>query len=405
MFEEKRIRKKFPILSQTVYNKPLVYLDNAATTQKPSRVIKKVKSVYTDYNSNIHRGVHFLSSQMSEKYEDAREIVRKFINAEKSREIIFTKGTTDAINLVAFSFGERYINEGDEILVAQTEHHSNIVPWQMLCKRKNAVLKVIPVKPSGEINLEEFKNLLNNRSKIVAFAHVVNSLGIVNDVKIMTDIAHEAGAKVLIDGAQAVQHFSVDVQDLDCDFYAFSGHKLYAPTGIGVLYGKEELLNELPPYQGGGDMIKTVSFEHSEYADLPLKFEAGTPNYTAVIGLAEAVRFIKKIGLKDISEHENDLFQYAALKLLSIKGLKVYGFTEKNASIISFLLDGIHFYDTGVILDKLGIAVRTGTHCAEPSMNHFGIQGTVRTSFAMYNTKDDVDSLYEGLIKVKKMFS
>jgi cysteine desulfurase/selenocysteine lyase len=405
MFEIQKIRSKFPILDQKVYEKPLVYFDNGATTQKPDSVIKRVQSVYTEQNSNIHRGVHFLSTQMTEMYEASRDSVRQFIHAEKTNEIVFTKGTTDSINLAAFTFGERYITEGDQIMVAQTEHHSNIVPWQILCKRKKAVLKVIPVSSSGEIDLEAYKTMLSKRTRLVTFAHVVNSLGVVNPVKEMTEAAHEAGAKVLIDGAQAIQHFEVNVQDLDCDFYAFSGHKLYAPTGIGVLYGKEALLNELPPYQGGGDMIKTVSFEHTEYADLPLKFEAGTPHYAGAVGLGEAIKFIDKIGLDLIHKHESDVMDYASTKLLTIKGLRIYGYTGKNASIISFLLDGIHFYDTGVILDKLGIAVRTGTHCAEPTMKHFGILGTVRASFAMYNTKEEVDILYDGLLRVKKMFS
>jgi cysteine desulfurase/selenocysteine lyase len=405
MFDIQKIRTQFPILEQTVYDKPLVYLDNGATTQKPESVIHKINSVYTEQNSNIHRGVHFLSTQMTDKYEEARKVIKDFIHARKSQEIIFTKGTTDAINLVAFSFGERYICEGDEIAVTQTEHHSNIVPWQMLCERKKARLKVIPVNESGEIDMEGYKNLLTNKTKIVAFAHVVNSLGIINPVKEMTDIAHEAGAKVLIDGAQAIQHFTVDVIELDCDFYTFSGHKLYAATGIGVLYGKEELLKELPPYQGGGDMIQSVTFEHTEFADLPLKFEAGTPDYTGVVSLAEAIKYIKEIGMDEIHTYETGVFHYATSKLISITGLKIFGYNGKNASIISFLMDHIHFYDTGVILDKLGIAVRTGTHCAEPTMKHFGIQGTVRASFAMYNTIEEVDILYEGLKRVKKMFS
>jgi cysteine desulfurase/selenocysteine lyase len=341
---------------------------------------------------------------MTEEYEASREVVRKYIHAEKTSEIIFTSGTTGSINLIAYSFGERYIHEGDEILVSQTEHHSNIVPWQMLCQRKKAVLKVIPVNSAGEIDIEAYRQMFTKRTKLATFAHVCNSMGIINPVKLMIVIAHEAGIRVLVDGAQAVQHFEVDVQDLDCDFYVFSAHKLYGPNGVGVLYGKEELLNELPPYQGGGDMIKKVSFDQTEYADVPLKFEAGTPDYIGVAGMAEAIRFIEKIGLDLIHKHEQDVFDYAISKLLSIKELKIYGYTGHNTSIISFLLEGIHHYDAGMILDKLGIAVRTGTHCAEPTMKHLGISGTVRVGFAMYSSREEVDILYDGLLRVKKMF-
>ncbi len=404
MYEIDKIRSKFPILKKKVYDKPLIYLDNGATTQKPVSVIEKINSLYSEGNANIHRGVHYLSSMMTEEYEASREVIRKYIHASKTSEIIFTGGTTGSINLAAYSYGERFINEGDEILVSQTEHHSNIVPWQILCQRKKAILKVIPVNTNGEINLDTYKRLFTKRTKLAAFAHVCNSLGIINPVKQMIEIAHESGTTVLVDGAQAVQHLEVDVQDLDCDFYVFSAHKLYGPNGVGVLYGKEELMNELPPYQGGGDMIKTVSFEHTEYADLPLKFEAGTPDYIGVAGMAEAIRFIEKTGLDLIQKHENDVFEYAISKLLSIKELKIYGFTGHNTSIISFLLEGIHHYDAGMILDKLGIAVRTGTHCAEPTMRHLGISGTVRVGFAMYSTKEEVDILYDGLLRVKKMF-
>ncbi len=403
MLEIDKIRNKFPILNQTVNNKPLIYLDNGATTQKPMQVIEIVEKMYSQYNSNIHRGVHFLSNKSTELYENARNIVKNFINAEKTEEIIFTKGTTDSINLLAFSFGEKFVKENDEIIVAQTEHHSNIVPWQMLCERKKAKLKIIPADKNGELKLSEFKELLNKNTKIVALAHVVNSTGIINPIEEIIDEAHKFGAKILIDGAQAIQHKSVDVRKLDCDFYAFSGHKMYAETGIGVLYGKKELLEEMPPYQGGGDMIKSVSFEHTEFAGLPLKFEAGTSNYVAAISLGEAIQFINSVGIKDIEKYETDLINYAEEKLFSINGLKIYGKSKHKTSAISFLLNGIHHYDTGMILDKLGIAVRTGAHCAEPTMKHFGITGTVRASFAIYNTKEEIDKLVEGINKVKMM--
>ena len=404
MFDIKKIREDFPILQQKVHDKKLVYLDSAATTQKPDRVINKIISFYTKYNSNIHRGVHFLSNKSTEEYEDARESVREFIGAGSSKEIIFTKGTTEAINLVASSFGEKYINEGDEIIVAQTEHHSNIVPWQMLCDRKKAVIKVLPADENGELNISEYKKLLSSKTKLVAVAHVANSIGIINPIQEIIDEAHKLGVYVLIDGAQAVQHKKINVQELGCDFYAFSGHKIYAETGIGVLYGKQSLLEEMSPYQGGGDMIKTVSFDKTEFADLPLKFEAGTANYVGAISLAEAIKYVNEIGLDEIEKYETELLNYATHKLLTIEGIKIFGFSENKTSAISFILKDIHFYDTGVILDKLGIAVRTGTHCAEPTMKHFGIDGTVRASFAMYNTKDEVNALYNGLLRVQKMF-
>ncbi len=405
MFDIEKIRSDFPILNQKIHGKELVYLDNGATTQKPAQVIEKVKSFYSEINSNIHRGVHYLSGKSTEEYENARETVRSYINAKSEKEIIFTKGTTDAINLVAFSFGEKFINEGDEILVAKTEHHSNIVPWQMMCERKKAVLKVIPAKENGELDIEKYKTQLNSKTKLVAVAHVANSIGIINPIKEIIDEAHKIGAYVLIDGAQAIHHIKLDVQKLNCDFYTFSGHKIYAETGIGVLYGKEELLEELPPYQGGGDMIKTVSFEKTEYAGLPLKFEAGTSNYVGAVSIAEAIKYINKIGLSEIQEYEEALLEYATEKLSEIEGLKIIGTSAFKTSAISFLLEGIHFYDAGMILDKLGIAVRTGTHCAEPTMKHFGITGTIRASFAMYNTKEDIDKLYDGLLRVKKMFT
>ena len=404
MFEIEKIRKEFPILHRKVNGKPLVYLDNGATVQKPKQVINIVQKIYSEYNSNIHRGVHFLSNKSTELYENARKTVKDFINAKHTEEIIFTKGTTDAINLVAFSFGEKFISQGDEILIAQTEHHSNIVPWQMLCARKGAKIKVIPADENGELILSEFKKLLNPKTKLVALAYVANSTGIINPIKQIIDEAHKTGAKVLIDGAQAVQHKNIDVQHLSCDFYAFSGHKMYAETGIGVLYGKKELLNEMPPYQGGGDMIKSVSFEKTEYADLPLKFEAGTSNYVGAISLGEAISFINSVGIENIEKYETELLKYTEEKLSLIDGLTIYGKSKNKTSAVSFLLKGIHFYDTGMIIDKLGIAVRTGAHCAEPAMKHFGISGTVRASFAMYNTKEEIDKLYEGILKVQKMF-
>ncbi len=405
MFETEKIRKDFPILNRKIYGKDLVYLDNGATVQKPKCVIDIVNKMYSDYNSNIHRGVHYLSNKSTELYESAREKIRGFINAERTEEIIFTKGTTDAINLVAFSFGEKFVKENDEIIVAQTEHHSNIVPWQMLCERKNAKLKIIPADENGELKLSEFKKLLNKNTRIVAVAHVANSTGIINPIEKITKEAHKFGAKVLIDGAQAVQHKKVDVRKLNCDFYVFSGHKMYAETGIGVLYGKKELLEAMPPYQGGGDMIKSVSFEKTEYADLPLKFEAGTSNYVGAVSMGEAVNFINSNGIERIEQHETQLLKYAEEKLNSIEGLTIYGKSEHKTSAISFLLDGIHFYDVGMILDKIGIAVRTGTHCAEPTMKHFGISGTVRASFAVYNTKEEIDKLCEGILKAQMMLS
>ncbi len=403
MLEIDKIRNNFPILNQTVNNKPLIYLDNGATTQKPKQVIEIIEKMYSEYNSNIHRGVHFLSNKSTEIYENARNIVKDFINAEKREEIIFTKGTTDAINLVAFSFGEKFIHENDEIIVAETEHHSNIVPWQMLCESKKAVLKVISADKNGELQLDEYKKILNKNTKMVAVAHVANSIGIINPIQEIIDEAHKIGAKVLIDGAQSIQHKNIDVQELNCDFFVFSGHKMYAETGIGVLYGKKGLLEEMPPYQGGGDMIKSVSFEKTEFAGLPLKFEAGTSNYVAAISMGEAINFINSVGIENIEKYETELLKYAEEKLSSIDGLTIYGKSKHKTSAISFLLNGIHHYDTGMIIDKLGIAVRTGAHCAEPTMKHFGITGTVRASFAIYNTKEEVDKLIEGINKVKMM--
>ena len=405
MIDINKIRTEFPILKQKVNGKPLVYLDNGTTTQKPKQVIEIIQKMYSEYNSNIHRGVHFLSNKSTELYEDARQTIKEFINAGYPEEIIFTKGTTDAINLVAFSFGEKFINKDDEIIVGETEHHSNIVPWQMLCERKGAKIKVIPADENGELILSEFKKLLNKKTKLVAIAQVCNSTGIVNPIKEIINEAHKSGAKTLIDGAQAIQHKKIDVQDINCDFYAFSGHKMYAGTGIGVLFGKKELLEEMPPYQGGGDMIKSVSFEKTEYAELPLKFEAGTSNYVGAVSLGEAIKFINTIGIKEIEKYETGLLQYAEEKLSGINDLTIYGKSKNKTSSVSFLLNGIHQYDTGMILDKLGIAVRTGAHCAEPAMKRFGITGTVRASFAVYNTKEEVDKLYEAVLKAQQMLS
>ncbi len=405
MLDIQKIREDFPILKRIIHGKPLIYLDNAATTQKPLQVLEKVKTFYLETNSNIHRGVHFLSEQSTLEYESARETVREFINAKTDHEIIFTKGTTDAINLVAYCFGEKFVEAGDEIIVSHTEHHSNIVPWQMLCERKGAVLKVIPVNEKSEIIYEEYEKLLSKKTKIVSVAQVSNAFGTIHDIRRIIKSAHQIGAKVLIDGAQGIQHIQTDVRELDCDFYAFSGHKIYAETGIGVLYAKRELLEEMPPYQGGGDMIKTVSFAKTVYADLPLKFEAGTANYVGAISLAEGIKYILNIGLNNIAEYEKELLEYGTQQLQNIPELKIYGTAENKASVISFLLKGIHHYDSGLILDKLGIAVRTGTHCAEPAMERFGIMGTVRASFSFYNTKSEIDVLCEGLNRVKKMFA
>jgi len=399
-----KIRKDFPILHQKVHDKPLVYLDNAATTQKPRQVIDKVNEIYSIKNSNIHRGVHFLSNQLTEEYETSREVVQHFINARHKHEIVFTNGTTHSINTIAFSYGEKYVNEGDEVIISEMEHHANIVPWQMLCERKNAKLKVIPVNDKGELILDTYKQLLSEKTKIVAITHVSNTLGTINDLKTVIKLAHEKNIPVLIDGAQSIQHEKVDVQALDCDFYVFSGHKVYGPNGTGVLYGKEKWLEDIPPYQTGGEMIQNVSFEKTTFNELPFKFEAGTPNYVGAIGTAEALKYMENIGFNAILDHERNLLNYATEKLTSIDGFKIYGESKDKISVISFLLNNIHHYDTGMVLDKLGIAVRTGHHCTEPLIKHFNIDGTVRASFAIYNKKEEVDALYDGLLKVKQMF-
>jgi len=399
------IRNDFPLLKQTVYGKPLVYLDNGATTQKPQCVIDTLDDVYLKYNSNIHRGVHSLSDKASEAYEAARETVRSFINASKKEEIIFTSGTTGSINTVAFSFGERYINQGDEVIISHLEHHANIVPWQMMCDRKKAKLRVIPIDGGGNIVFDEYLALINERTRIVAVSQVSNALGTILPVKKITDAAHEAGIPVLIDGAQGIQHGNVDVKKLDCDFYVFSGHKIYGPTGIGVLYGKEKYLEEIPPYQGGGDMVDKVTFNKTTYNELPFKFEAGTMNYPAAIGLAKALDYVDSIGRTEIAAAEKKLLDYATEKLMGIPGLKIYGTSADKVSVISFLIENIHQYDAGMILDKMGIAVRTGTHCAQPVMDHFGIDGTIRASMCFYNTKEEIDILAGGIYKVIEMFS
>ena len=402
-FDITNIRKDFPVLSQQVYGKPLVYMDNGATTQKPQIVIDTINNLHSKQNSSIHRGVHYLSEQVTEQYENARKTVQEFINAEFSQEIIFTSGTTGSINAVAFSFGEAYIRPGDEVIISEMEHHSNIVPWQMMCDRKQAKLRVIPISDKGELILDEYKKLLNSKTRLVAVNQVSNSLGTVNPIKEIIDLAHNAGARVLIDGAQGIQHGKVDVQALDCDFYAFSAHKLYGPTGIGVLYGKEKLLYDMPPYQGGGDMVECVSFEKTTYNSLPFKFEAGTSNYIGAIGLASAIDYVKAIGLENIATYEQKLLTYATQKLMQIDGLRIYGNARNKISIISFLVGNIHPYDMGMILDKMGIAVRTGTHCTMPLMDRYEIEGTVRASMVFYNTLEEIDKLYDGLVIAKSM--
>lgn len=399
-----KIRNDFPILSQQVYKKPLVYFDNGATTQKPQVVIDEELKIYTHENSNIHRGVHYLSEQLTQRYEDARKVVQKFINAPHDHEVIFTSGTTESINTIAFSFGEKYIHEGDEIIISTLEHHANIVPWQMLCERKNAVLKVIPINEKGELLVGEYEKLISTKTKIVAVNHVSNVLGTVNDVKRIIEIAHQYDIPVLIDGAQSVQHGKVDVQELDCDFFVFSGHKIYGPNGIGVLYGKEKWLNQMPPFMTGGEMIKKVTFEKTTFNELPFKFEAGTPNYVAAIGLAKAIDYIQNVGLENIATYEKELLDYATQKLEAIEGLKIVGTAKEKVSVISFNLENIHHYDAGMVIDKMGIAVRTGHHCAEPLMQRFNMEGTIRASFSFYNTKEEVDKLCDAISTVKQMF-
>lgn len=404
MFDVDKIRADFPILEEKVYGKRLVYLDSGATTQRPRQVIDKMNEYYLRYNSNVHRGVHFLSNKCTDANEEAREIVREYIHAASGKEIIFTRGTTESINLVAYSCGEAFIQEGDEIVVTEMEHHANIVPWQMLCERKGAVLKVIPFLDNGELDLTSLDTLLTERVKMVGVAYVSNVLGTVNPIKQIIDRAHAVGAKVLIDGAQAIQHMPVDVQQLDCDFFVFSGHKIYGPTGIGVLYGKEKLLDQMPPWQGGGEMIKEVRFVKTTYNELPFKFEAGTPDFIGVIGLGEAIKYVESIGLESLADYEHRLMAYAMEQVKAIPGMRIFGEAAHKSSVISFALGDIHHSDTGILLDKQGIAVRTGQLCAEPTMQHYGVTGMVRASLGMYNTFEEIDLFCEGLRKVGKMF-
>lgn len=399
-----KIRAEFPILSTQVFGKPLVYLDNGATTQKPDCVIDKISDIYGHTNANIHRGVHHLSQEATELTEESRRKIQKFINAKSSQEVIFTKGTTESVNLVASSFCKAFCNEGDEIIVSEMEHHSNIVPWQLQENISGVKLKVIPINDKGELILDEFEKLLTDKTRLVSVMHVSNVLGTINPIEKIVEIAHSKGIPVLIDAAQSVQHIEIDVQKLDCDFLAFSGHKIYGPTGTGVLYGKEEWLNKMPPYQGGGEMIGKVSFEKTTFNELPFKFEAGTPNYVDFIALGTAIDYVQSIGLSVIKAYEDDLLDYGTSELLKIDGLKIYGTAEHKCSVISFLVEGIHPYDMGMLLDKMGIAVRTGHHCAEPLMDRLGIEGTVRASFALYNTKNEIDILVEGIKKVVSIF-
>ena len=404
MLNIEEIRKDFPILSRTVYNRPLVYLDNAATTQKPRAVVEAMTEEYYSVNANVHRGVHYLSQQATELHEQARANVQGFINARSEAEIIFTRGTTESLNLVAFSFGEAFLKEGDEVLVSVMDHHSNIVPWQMLRERKGIILKVIPMTDEGEIDLEAYKNLFSPRTRLVCIAHVSNVLGTVNPVKEMTAIAHAHGAKVLVDGAQSVPHRRVDVQDIGCDFLTFSGHKIYGPTGIGVLYGREELLEKMPPYQGGGEMIARVSFEKTTYERLPFKFEAGTPDFVGSHALAVALDYVRGIGQDIIAAHEADLTRYAMEQMSLIPGMKIYGTAREKDAVISFNVGDIHPLDLGTLLDRLGIAIRTGHHCAQPLMARCGVESMARASFALYNTRAEVDALVAGIDRVRKMF-
>lgn len=404
IFDVKKIRNDFPVLGQKIYGKPLVYFDNGATTQKPKIVIDTINKLYSEHNSNIHRGVHHLSEEMTKMYESARQKVQNYLNAKFPHEIIFTSGVTGSLNAAAYSFGEAYIKEGDEIILSEMEHHSNIVPWQMMCKRKNAKIKVIPINQKGELSLDEYENLINERTKLVAITHVSNSLGTVNPVKKIAAIAHKNNIPVLVDGAQAVQHEKIDVQDIDCDFYAFSGHKIYGPTGIGVLYAKERFLEQMPPYQGGGDMIDRVTFERTTYADLPFKFEAGTQNYIGAVGLGAALDYLADIGLENIQNYEKQLLDYATNKLMALDGLKLYGTAENKICIFSFWVGEIHPYDAGMMLDKMGIAVRTGHHCTQPLWDHYNVEGSVRASLVFYNTFEEIDFFCEIVKKIQKMF-
>ena len=400
-----KLREDFPILKQLVHGKPLVYLDNAATSQKPRQVIDAIADYYESYNSNVHRGLHALSEQATQAYEGARGIVRSFLNAEEDREIIFVKGTTEGINLVASSYGRAHLQQGDEIIISEMEHHSNIVPWQILCEEKGAVLKVVPFNDDGELLLDEYERMLGPRTKLVSMTYISNALGTVNPVKSIIEIAHERGVPVLIDGAQAVPHRPVDVQDLDCDFFVFSSHKVFGPTGMGILYGKAEILDSMPPYQGGGDMIRSVTFEKTTYNDLPYKFEAGTPNVAGAIGLGSALEYVSRIGMNNIEEYEKSLLSYATEAVSSIEGVRIIGTASQKAGVLSFLLDQVHAHDVGTVLDTEGVAIRTGHHCAQPVMKHYGIAATARASLAFYNTRADIDALVKGLDKVIEVFT
>lgn len=404
MYDIQKIREDFPILSRQVYGRPLVYLDNGATTQKPRVVVEAMTEEYYNVNANVHRGVHFLSQQATELHEAARETVRRFLNARSTNEIVFTRGTTESINLVATTFGDAFLNEGDEVIISEMEHHSNIVSWQLVQARKGIRLRVIPVTDNGELCLDEYERLFNEHTRLVSITHVSNVLGTVNPVKDMIATAHSHGVPVLVDGAQSTPHFAVDVQELDCDFFAFSGHKIYGPTGVGVLYGKEEWLDKLPPYMGGGEMIKRVTFEKTTFNELPYKFEAGTPDYVATTGLARALDYVIDLGMDNIYAHEQELTRYAMQKMADIEGMRFIGTPSHKDAVISFLVGDIHHLDMGTLLDRLGIAVRTGHHCAEPLMHRFGIEGTVRASFGLYNTLEEVDVLVEGIKRVSRMF-
>lgn len=403
-FDVARVRADFPALELEVYNKPLVYLDNAATTQKPASVLAAEDLWYRESCANVHRGVHFLSQKATDAYEEARAKVQRFINAEFVDEIVFVRGTTDAINMVASSYGRKEIGSGDEVLISEMEHHSNIVPWQLLCEKKGAVLKVAPINDRGEILMEELEALLNDRTRIVAVGYVSNALGTVNPVKQIVDLAHERGVPVLFDGAQAMPHLKVDVQDLGCDFFAFSGHKMFAPTGIGGLYGRRELLQSMPPYQGGGEMIRTVSFEGSDYADPPARFEAGTPNIAGAVALGAAVDYLSSLGMDAISNYENGVLAYATELVEQIPGIRIIGTAAQKASVLSFVVEGVHAHDVGTILDREGVAVRAGHHCAQPVMSHYGVPATSRASFALYNTRQEAEQLAAAITKVREVF-
>lgn len=405
MYDINKIREDFPILSRTVYGKPLIYLDNGATTQKPRCVVEAITDEYYSVNANVHRGVHFLSQQATNLHEASRETVRQFINARSTAEIVFTRGTTESINLVASTFADSQMKAGDEVIVSAMEHHSNIVSWQLQAARKGIVLRVIPINDRGELLLDEYEKLFSERTKLVSVTHVSNVLGTVNPVKDIIATAHAHGVPVLIDGAQSIPHIKVDVQDLDADFYVFSGHKIYGPTGVGVLYGKEEWLDRLPPYQGGGEMIKNVSFEKTTFNELPFKFEAGTPDYIGTTALAKALDYVSALGIDAIARHEHELTTYALARLKAIPGMRIFGEAAERGAVISFLVGNIHPFDMGTLLDRLGIAVRTGHHCAEPLMHRMGIEGTVRASFGLYNTKEEVDALVAGIERVSRMFA